>query len=251
MSIVPRPHTYTPNTTISSSQANANEDTLYNDYNGNISAANLATDAVTTAKIADSNVTTAKINDSAVTTAKINNDAVTAAKIDWASTGANGGIWWEELGRTTLSGAGDTITVSGLPARKYLQIRYTVFDTGGAVGSNIRFNGDTGNNYAYTYSLDGAAATTGASQSSIFFRAGTQAAAATGVMEVFNIATDEKPCVGQMTTNNAAGAGTVPNGGVISGKWVNTSDQITEVSLINVGAGDYAIGSEVVVLGHN
>lgn len=59
---------------------NANLDTIYNEFNGNISAANLASNAVTTAKIADSNVTTAKLADSNVTTAKINDGAVTPAK---------------------------------------------------------------------------------------------------------------------------------------------------------------------------
>lgn len=48
---------------------------------GGISAAKLATNAVTTVKITDSNVTTAKIADSNVTTAKIADSNVTAAKV--------------------------------------------------------------------------------------------------------------------------------------------------------------------------
>lgn len=72
MSTISKPHTFSPNTTISSSQVNADFDTLYNDYNGNIDASNLATNAVSTAKIADSAVTTAKIADSNVTNAKLN-----------------------------------------------------------------------------------------------------------------------------------------------------------------------------------
>lgn len=84
MSIVNKPYTFSPNTTAASSQVNANFDTLYNDYNGGISAANLATDAVTTAKIADSNVTTAKIADGAVTAAKLANvDGWTLASDTW------------------------------------------------------------------------------------------------------------------------------------------------------------------------
>lgn len=71
MSTIAKPFTFSPNTTISSSQTNSNFDTLYNDYNGSISAANLATGAVTTAKIADFNVTTAKIADSSVTDVKL------------------------------------------------------------------------------------------------------------------------------------------------------------------------------------
>lgn len=82
MSTVNKPFTFSPNTTASSSQVNDNFDTIYNEFNGSISAANLASNAVTTAKITDSNVTTAKIADDAVTTAKLANEAVTATKIE-------------------------------------------------------------------------------------------------------------------------------------------------------------------------
>jgi len=82
MTVIAKPNTFSPNTTISSSDMNDNFDTLYNDYNGSIAAANLAASAVTTAKIADSNVTTAKIADSNVTTAKIADGAVTSEKLN-------------------------------------------------------------------------------------------------------------------------------------------------------------------------
>lgn len=75
MTTISKPNTFSANTTIASSEINANFDTIYNDYNGSISAVNLASGAVTTAKIADSNVTTAKVA----------NDAITATKIDWSA----------------------------------------------------------------------------------------------------------------------------------------------------------------------
>lgn len=81
MSIVSKPNTFSPSTTISSSEMNDNFDTIFNEFNGNIAAANLATDSVTTAKIADSNVTTVKIADSNVTTAKLANANVTPDKL--------------------------------------------------------------------------------------------------------------------------------------------------------------------------
>lgn len=71
MSIVNKPHTFSPSTTASASEVNDDFDTLYNEFNGSISAANLASNAVTTAKITDANVTTAKIADAAVTGDKI------------------------------------------------------------------------------------------------------------------------------------------------------------------------------------
>lgn len=73
MSNIAKPNTFSSSTPISSSQVNANFDTIYNDYNGNVSEANLADDAVTTDKVADSAVTTAKIASSAVTPVKWTN----------------------------------------------------------------------------------------------------------------------------------------------------------------------------------
>ena len=61
MSNISKPNTFSADTTASSSEVNANFDTIYNDYNGNIDANNLASDAVTTAKIADGAVTAAKL----------------------------------------------------------------------------------------------------------------------------------------------------------------------------------------------
>lgn len=82
MATVSKPNTFTSSTVISPSEVNSNFDTIYTEFNGNISAANLATSAVSTAKIADSAVTTAKINDLAVTTAKIADANVTSEKLN-------------------------------------------------------------------------------------------------------------------------------------------------------------------------
>lgn len=92
MGIINKPYTFSPNTTASSSEVNSDFDTIYNEFNGSIGAANLATDAVTTAKIADSNVTTAKIADLNVTTAKLADAGVTNAKLA-TTTGEPGGAW--------------------------------------------------------------------------------------------------------------------------------------------------------------
>lgn len=181
------------------------------------------------------------------------NDIVKSKHIDWAATGGgdNGGIWWEELGRTTLGVAGDTITVS-VAARKYLQIFYAVQGTGGSTQRTFRFNGDTGNNYAYRYSVNGGADTTGTSASSLIVAdTSSSTNVIMGRFDVLNIAANEKVLVGQTVLGENTGAGNVPSKWESSGKWVNTSNQITSVTLLNAAAGDFAIGSQVVVLGHN
>lgn len=111
-----------------------------------VTAAKLATDAVTTAKILDANVTTtklvdlavtaaklaadavttAKILDSAVTTAKLANSAVTNAKVDAAAAIAASKLLGVMLSST---GANRTITVSdtaatGTPADGDIWIEY-------------------------------------------------------------------------------------------------------------------------------
>lgn len=91
MSTINKPHEFSPNTTASSSQVNDNFDTIYNEFNGSISAANLASNAVTTAKITDSNVTTAKIADTAVTAAKTNfGGDYTTSEVDTGFTWVDG-----------------------------------------------------------------------------------------------------------------------------------------------------------------
>lgn len=119
MGNISKPYTFAPNTTILSSQANADFDTIYNEFNGGIDASNLADNAVTTAKIPDSAVTTAKIADDAITTEKIGITPTTYT-VTWTnvSGGTSSGMYYK-VGRLVyfhvtylLAGAG----VSGTPS---------------------------------------------------------------------------------------------------------------------------------------
>ena len=71
MGTIAKPNTFSANTVMASSAVNADFDTIYNEFNGNINASNLADDAVTAAKIADSAVTPAAL--------------MTGAGTDWAT----------------------------------------------------------------------------------------------------------------------------------------------------------------------
>lgn len=255
MGRINKAYTFAPNTTISSSQMNSDMDTLYTEFNGAISSDNLANKGITTAKITDANVTTAKFETGAVTASKINTDAVTAAKIDWASTGQGAGIWWEELGRTTLGSGADTITVGTFTAKKYLMVLFYVTNTGGTITGQMRFGVagsiDSGANYAMRYSSNGAADTTSVSTTSLSTDAVTLAAPQFGVYNIVNIATQEKFIIGGAINAGTAGAANLPNRREFVGKWVNTTNAITDVNIFNTGGGDFATGSEVVVLGHD
>jgi len=184
-----------------------------------------------------------------VVTANITDDAVTAAKVDWASTGANGGIWWEELVRATPSaGAVDTGTFS---ARKYLMVIITIVSSGGTVSHRVRFNGDTASNYASKYSTDNSALTNSASDTSIIFGTTAVDSGGNGVMLISNTTALEKNYSYTGTTNSTTGAANTPTEVSTAGKWANTASQITRIQLYNTGTGTYGTGTEVVVLGHN
>jgi len=179
----------------------------------------------------------------AIDTADIADGAVTAAKTT--------DIWWEELGRTTLAVAGDTISVTPFAARGTIKVIVEVTDTGGVINNRITFNGDTGANYSYRESINGAADITGAGANFIEGAAVSEAAPFMCEFTVFNIASDEKVVQGSTVHARAAGAATAPARLEFTGKWTNTSNQITRVDITNAGAGDYAIGSKVIILGHD
>lgn len=169
MGVINKPYTYSANTTISSSKVNANEDTIYNEFNGSISAANLASDAVTTAKIADSNVTTAKIADDAVTPAKIASDAVTAAKMlhglikgrvggdasAWGTTGTTG---YDTSANNVLIQTGSVATSSGAAATVTFQTAFSqnpviIGSQQGSTTSRAWFSVDSSSASSFTCSL--------------------------------------------------------------------------------------------------
>lgn len=160
-------------------------------------------------------------------------------------------IGFYEIGRTTLSSAGDTITVSSLPARKYLKIIVSILATGGTVDGGFTFNSDSGSNYTRRVSVDGGADSGATSQTSTSVLQTAAATPAFGVFDIVNISAQEKLMMGHSIGQGTAGAGNNVNRREHAYKWANTSAQISTVTLSNFGTGDFAIGSEVVVLGHN
>lgn len=186
-----------------------------------------------------------------VVTANITDDAVTAAKIDWATTGV-GGIWGEELGRSTLSSPADVITVSSFGARKYLRVIVETRPTGGTNDVFMTFNGDTGNNYAIRIATNGAADTTSVSRPNLSLAPSTAAVPNFITIDILNVSSAEKAVYAITAGTSTAGAGNAPERREVIGKWSNTSTQITTIAVTNgTGSGDFATGSEVVVLGHN
>jgi hypothetical protein len=159
--------------------------------------------------------------------------------------------WWEELGRTTLGSAGDTISVS-FTARKYLRILVSV-QASGSIDPWIRFNGDTGNNYNYRWRSNFTVDSTAINQpGSTISQSSTSADRYIEIL-VTSIASKEKIAFARVVEASTAGAGNLPTNADIVLKWANTSAQINSVTIFNnvAGSGDFASGSEVIVLGHD
>ena len=161
--------------------------------------------------------------------------------------GAVGG--WVELARTTLGSAGDTITVSSLPDKRYYMILADTPATGGAIYQGLRVNNDSGSNYAIRKSYNSGADATYTSTSQIQFMGNAFDTPIFGVGYLSNLSSKEKLFIAHSVAQSTAGSGTSPVREEQSNKWSNTSDAVNRFDLRNTSAGSYATNSEVVVLG--
>ena len=152
---------------------------------------------------------------------------------------------WKILGRTILTSEADTIDVSTFTAKDNLLIIAHLQDTDGTIHANLRFNGDTGNNYAARVSTNATTDWTNNSQSGMRFGAGTSNTRQFIVSNVRNIANQEK--IAQTSMSYTQDSTQYHEETV--GKWANTSDQITSIQVPNGQSGTFEVGSEVVVFG--
>ncbi len=139
---------------------------------------------------------------------------------------------------------------SGLTAKPYMMVLGHVFSSG-SINRLSRFNGDTGNNYANRYNDNGGSDTTSTSGNTLFTNSTGPQLSEFGVAHIINTADQEKLMVSHAIGQGGAGAGNDPERRENVGKWANTSDSITSVNGYNSDSGDYAVGSEVVVLGYD
>jgi len=195
----------------------------------------------------DALATGAGIDDLAIINRHIGPGAVTANETT--------GIWWEELARTTVSVAGDLITLTPITAKKYIRIIAVLKATGGTIDSRIRFNNDSGNNYAYNSLYSNSGTPTfdpGILQAGINGEAFTLVSGGSVLIDIGgqNHSGVYKQFVGGSISDTVTAASTAPVPYTIYAKWASTA-QITRVDVVNNGTGDFAIGSEVIVLGHD
>ena len=155
------------------------------------------------------------------------------------------------LKKATLTTAGDTISVTGIPVRDSLRvITWTI--ASGNISPKLRYNNDSANNYAYQYSFSGAAVGATPSVDGSIIRpvaAGAgEAANASSITNIINPSGYHKTVYSEMEDTYGADATTTVNFGWARGKWASNT-QVTRVDCINIGTGDFAVGSYVEIWG--
>jgi hypothetical protein len=161
------------------------------------------------------------------------------------ATGSVGG--WVEVGRTTLACAGDTITVSCLADKRYYMVLTDIIPCGN-VREIMRVNSAAGTSYSHRDSANGAADAIKTSRCSLEFGKNSEATTAFSVGYWSNLSSHEKTWINHEVRSNTAGASNAPTRSEHVGKWTNTCNAINRFDVINDQGGDFAAGSEVVIL---
>ena len=139
---------------------------------------------------------------------------------------------WEKLATNTLTGAQTNNVLTGLTSKKFNQILGHAIS---GVGNNqVEFqfgNGsiDTGTNYAFRKSNDGAADATSATTSVFKLHNSSSQEDKFFVLDIINISAEEKIGIGHCVEQNTAGAGNAPKRAESVGKWANTSAQFDQI----------------------
>jgi len=158
---------------------------------------------------------------------------------------------WQRLVSTSADGNSTTLTTSAFTAKDNLHV---VIYARSAVAGNyqVRFNGDasggSSGNYATRRNYDGA--NEGSFQSSKFISySATSALSSNMILNITNKSDKEKLVIGHCAENSTAGAGTAPNRVEFAGKWVNTSDQVTTITVLTNSGSNLTSDSYITVFG--
>ena len=173
---------------------------------------------------------------------------ITSVKITNNSGGAlncNVGSFITVLGAKEAATA-TSVTTDTFAAKKHLMIQ--AYAKGGN-GIAFQFNGDTGNNYTQRYSSLGAADGTQTSRGDFWCYYDGNDVNKFATVNIINEATKEKLIIAESVSVATTGAGTAPLRTEAVGKWANTSNAITSVTLKQFTTNGLEEGSEIVVYG--
>ena len=156
---------------------------------------------------------------------------------------------WSKVGSTTLGSAGDNVSVTGTASIHSQILFHKINDSSSGVNPNLTFNSDSGSNYTQRNSTNGGSDSTLVNQAKLEFTNAGVTPTSFVVGYSINISAEEKLNILFDVEEKTAGAGTAPNRIEHVSKWANTSSQITTVNMGNDDSGDYAVGSNLTVLG--
>ena len=155
---------------------------------------------------------------------------------------------WEKNGTPdTLTVAGDTIEITDQTATKSNFVINHFLMTGGNVTPEMKLNGDTGNNYAFRNSNNGAADATSVNDGAMDMS--TTSTTEFSVHNFVNISGREKLQIYFTINQSNAGAGVAPSRSERVGKWANTATQSSQINITNAGVGDFNTDSNLSALG--
>ena len=162
---------------------------------------------------------------------------------------------WVEVARTTLGSNSSTFTVSSIPDKRYYFVLINPSFTNAGSGNTFRLGSggseDSGSNYAYRRSTNGGSDVTGINQSSgIIPIGGYSTEHELLTMHIANKSDKEKLCI-HNRCYSIAGAGNAPLRIEQASKWTNTSNAIDMMKATLNSSGNFASGTEIVVLGYD
>ena len=157
---------------------------------------------------------------------------------------------WETLVSQTLTTAATTIESGTFTAKKFLRIRVILLNEGpGDINTGLRFNNDNGTSsyHQQTSQNYGTLSAFNNLTSVSLDIGGAQDGDVFAVVDIVNLANSPKHYVANGTADD--GADGAPNVQQNIGYWRNTSEQITDVEVTNVGTADFDVGSTLIIEG--
>jgi hypothetical protein len=168
--------------------------------------------------------------------------------LGWDPADSHTNNFWEELASVDLSGGAADDLDCTFTAKKYLWIQIYLDDSG-AIDPELTFNNDGGSNYATRFSSNGGADGTATSQTKVVI-GGNGAFPRFINLFVINNQSNEKLVIGHgVNLDGGAGAANAPYRIERAFKWANTSNQINDIDITNVGAGSFGTNSIIKVWG--
>ena len=178
--------------------------------------------------------------------------------LGWDPTDTHTTNFWEELASVELSSASNSISTGTFTPKKYMWLQYHIpSSTGSANNYDLRVGNNTidsgSNRYAFKYNINGANGDTSVPNQNtlkLSFNMGSGSEWSFGNVFIINNASTEKLFISQANRNNVSGAGTAPNRHNVTGKWIESTNQINIMELFHqTGASTLGAGTIMKVWG--